>query len=60
MTTPFTWVKRGLCLLVLPFLLACNGLAPQPTPLPPGYTVSGRTIGDPNAKVTLVEFADFQ
>ncbi len=53
--------------LVVPFLAACGVFsppAPAPTPLPtalpPGYRVSGRMMGDPNAKVTLVVFSDFQ
>jgi hypothetical protein len=52
---------------VVPMAVACGVFSPptptptpRPTPLPPGYTVSGKTMGDPNAKVTLVEFADFQ
>ncbi len=69
MRNPFSWVKALLGILVLLSLMACSGIgqaltAPQatstPTALPPGYAVSGKTRGDPNAKVTLVEFADFQ
>lgn len=71
MPSLFICVKGVLGALILLLLTAC-GLVGQimtsppppatstPTALPPGYTVSGKTRGDPNAKVTLVEFADFQ
>ncbi len=71
MPSPFTCVKGVLGALILLLLTAC-GLVGQimtspplaanstPTGLPPGYTVSGKTRGDPNAKVTLVVFSDFQ
>jgi protein-disulfide isomerase len=64
-------VKGVLGALILVLLTAC-GMVSQlvtspspaatatPTALPPGYTVSGKTRGDPNAKVTLVVFSDFQ
>jgi len=43
----------------LPFWATSEGLAPDPQR--PGYTVAGhRYKGNPNAKLVLVEFADFQ
>ncbi len=57
------------CVLVLatcnvsnvPFLPSALQAVPGPTSQSSGgVTVNGRMRGDPNAKVTLVEFADFQ
>lgn len=64
MPSPLTYVKGALGALILLVLMGCGTvsrfLTPPPTALPPGYAVSGKTMGDPNAKVTLVEFGDFQ
>jgi len=54
-----TWLRVGLfvglvVLIVAGFVVADLLLAP------PGIVVSGRTRGNANAKVTLVEFSDFQ
>ncbi len=71
MPSPLMCVKVALGGLILVMLTAC-GVVSQlvtspppaatatPTALAPGYTVSGKSRGDPNATVTLVEFADFQ
>ncbi len=53
------WVRVGLfvglvVLIVAGFVVADLLLAPR------GIAVSGRTRGNANAKVTLVEFSDFQ
>ncbi len=53
------WVRVGLfiglvVLIVAGFVVADLLLAPH------GIAVSGRTRGNANAKVTLVEFSDFQ
>jgi hypothetical protein len=45
----------GLFILIVAGVLVYSVLAP-----PAAIAVSGRTRGSPNAKVTLVEYGDFQ
>ncbi len=45
----------GIFVLIVGAVLAYGLLTP-----PPKVQVSGRTRGNPNAKIALVEYADFQ
>ena len=66
---PNRFVLQFCACLVIVFLAACSAFNPPPTstPIRPTPTVSpaaskvsGRTMGDPNAPVTLVVYSDFQ
>jgi protein-disulfide isomerase len=58
-----SWViPVGIGVVVVVGILALATLQSPSAPVPAGggLSASGRTIGNPNSKVTFVEFSDFQ
>ena len=58
-----SWViPVGIGVVVVIGILAIATLLPPSAPAPTtsGLSASGRTIGNPNSKVAVVEFSDYQ
>ena len=58
---PSWFIPVGIGVVVVLVVVGLVLIQPPAAPVPTsGLSASGRTVGDPNSKVALVEFSDYQ